>query len=155
MWQLFASTSVILSLASYFLYQENQSLKDEAALQSVKIAEQAEAFQVLESKTRQQQQSLLSMEREKQAIQLEMNRYLDIFARHNLTRLAAAKPGLIETRANNATREVFETIENDTRDIDVLDDGLQLAPEGTGSNNSDETGQSGDSSASASSGSGS
>ena len=55
-----------------------------------------------------------------------MNRYLDIFKRHNLTKLAAAKPGLIESRVNKATKEVFDGIENDSRDIDDLDDGLQL-----------------------------
>ena len=57
-----------------------------------------------------------------------MDRYLDIFKRHNLTKLAAAKPGLIETRVNKATKEVFDGIEQDSRDIDVLDDGVQLTP---------------------------
>ena len=57
---------------------------------------------------------------------LDKNRYLDIFKRHNLTKLAAAKPGLIESRVNKATKEVFDGIENDSRDIDDLDDGLQL-----------------------------
>ena len=57
-----------------------------------------------------------------------MNRYLDIFKRHNLTKLAAAKPGLIETRVNNATKEVFDGIEEDSRDIDSADDGLILQP---------------------------
>ena len=63
-----------------------------------------------------------------QEIQLEMNRYLDIFRRHNLTKLAAAKPGLIETRANKATKEVFDGIEEDSRDIDSADDGLIVQP---------------------------
>ena len=58
-----------------------------------------------------------------------MNRYLDIFKRHNLSKLAAAKPGLIETRVNNGTKEVFESIEQDSRNIDSLDDGLQLRPD--------------------------
>ena len=54
-----------------------------------------------------------------------MNRYLDIFKRHNLSKLAAAKPGLIEKRVNNGTK-VFDSIEKDSRIIDSLDDGLQL-----------------------------
>ena len=58
-----------------------------------------------------------------------MNRYLDIFKRHNLTKLAAAKPGLIETRVNNGTKEVFEGIEQDSRNIDSLDSGIQLQPD--------------------------
>jgi hypothetical protein len=55
-----------------------------------------------------------------------MNRYLDVFKRHNLTKLAIAKPGLLETRVNNGTKKVFESIEESSRNIDVLDDGLQL-----------------------------
>ena len=59
----------------------------------------------------------------------EMNRYLDIFKRHDLTKLAAAKPGLIETRINKGTKDVFESIEKDSTNIDSLDDGLQLQPD--------------------------
>ena len=55
-----------------------------------------------------------------------MSRYLDIFKRHNLSKLASAKPGLIETRFNKGTKDVFESIEEDSRSIDTLDDGLQL-----------------------------
>ena len=55
-----------------------------------------------------------------------MTRYLDIFKRHNLTKLAAAKPGLIEPRVNKGTKDVFNSIEEDSRNIDSLDDGLQL-----------------------------
>jgi hypothetical protein len=72
---------------------------------------------------------LLDIQRKNQQIEQEMNRYLDIFKRHNLSKLAAAKPGLIETRVNNGTKEVFESIEQDSRNIDSLDDGLQLRPD--------------------------
>ena len=57
-----------------------------------------------------------------------MNRYLDIFKRHSLTKLAAAKPGLIEPRVNKATKEVFDGIEQDSRDIDAADDGIIVQP---------------------------
>ncbi len=73
-----------------------------------------------------QTEGLLDIQRKNQQIEQEMNRYLDIFKRHNLSKLAAAKPGLIETRVNNGTKEVFESIEQDSRNIDSLDDGLQL-----------------------------
>ena len=49
-----------------------------------------------------------------------MNRYLDIFRRHNLSKLAAAKPGLIETKFNSATKEVFDGIEADSISISNL-----------------------------------
>ena len=51
-----------------------------------------------------------------------MQRYLNIFARHDLSKLAAAKPGLIQTRINKGTKDVFDTIENDSVVIDTIDD---------------------------------
>ena len=73
-----------------------------------------------------QTEGLLTLQLRNQEIEAEMNRYLDIFKRHNLSKLAAAKPGLIEPKVNNATKEVFDGIEEDSRNIDSLDDGLQL-----------------------------
>ena len=73
-----------------------------------------------------QTRGLVELQSRNQEIQQEMNRYLDIFKRHNLSKLAAAKPGLIEKRVNNGTKEVFDGIEQDSRIIDSLDDGLQL-----------------------------
>ena len=48
------------------------------------------------------------------AMQAEMDDYLSIFKRHDLTKLARVKPGLIEPRINNGTKKVFESIENDS-----------------------------------------
>ena len=53
-----------------------------------------------------------------------MNRYLDIFRRHNLNQLAAAKPGLIEKRVNDGTKKVFDSIENDSKELDSLDNAV-------------------------------
>ena len=70
---------------------------------------------------KQQQEAMSEMTKKSQMIQAEMNRYLDIFKRHSLTKLAAAKPGLIEKRANKGTKNVFESIESDSIIIDSLD----------------------------------
>ena len=59
-------------------------------------------------------------------VENELDRYLDIFKRHDLTKLAAAKPGLLEPRVNNGTKNVFDSIEEDSRNIEDLDDGLHL-----------------------------
>ena len=68
------------------------------------------------------------MQSRNQEIEAEMSRYLDIFRRHDLSKLASARPGLIEPRINNGTKEVFESIEEDSRNIDSLDSGIQLQP---------------------------
>jgi len=52
-----------------------------------------------------------------------------VFKRHDLSKLAFAKPGLIQTRVNKGTKDVFDSIEKDTSNIDSLDDGLQLQPD--------------------------
>jgi hypothetical protein len=73
-----------------------------------------------------QTKQLGELQQKSQATQLEMNRYLDIFKRHNLTKLAAAKPGLLEPRINKGTKNVFDSIEEVSRTIDSLDDGVEL-----------------------------
>jgi hypothetical protein len=60
---------------------------------------------------------LIEQTKKNAEIEAEMQRYLDIFKRHDLAKLAAAKPGLIETRVNKGTKDVFESIENDSRII--------------------------------------
>ena len=75
-----------------------------------------------------QSEGLLELQQKNNEIELEMTRYLDIFKRHNLTKLAIAKPNLIETRVNNGTKKVFDSIEGVSRTIDGLDDNLQLQP---------------------------
>ena len=40
------------------------------------------------------------------------NRLINLFGKHDLTRLALKKPGLIETRVNNGTKKAFDGIES-------------------------------------------
>jgi len=84
--------------------------------------EQIETIETLERRLETTTTNLNELIARNDAIEIEMNRYLDIFARHDLTRLAAAKPGLIETRINRGTKDVFDSIENDTTDIDSVND---------------------------------
>ena len=50
-------------------------------------------------------------------MQAEMDDYLSIFKRHDLTRLARAKPGLIEPRINNGTAQVFRDIDEASKEV--------------------------------------
>ena len=136
MWQILGATTLILGASSYFLYTEVQSLNKQIVTKDVLIQEQKASYEMLQTQSTRQAEQINVMQSRNQEIELEMARYLDIFKRHNLTRLAAAKPGLIETRANNATKDVFETLEADSRSLDSLDDGSQLA-ETTGSGSSE------------------
>lgn len=55
------------------------------------------------------------------AMQVEMDGYLSIFKRHDMTKLARAKPGLIEPRINNGTKEVFRSIEQASQEVENAD----------------------------------
>ena len=122
-----------LGLGGYLYYNDTQdtikTLMAEIATQQnvinafeLRQAEQQKTLEALENNLKVTSEALQTQNARNQEIESEMNRYLSIFARHNLTKLAAAKPGLIETRVNNATKEVFDGIENDSIAVDAIDD---------------------------------
>jgi len=126
--QLLIGVILVMGFLGYTLYVQNENLKAENAAYELRDAEQDAAINQLQGDLELQGEGLQEMTKRNAEIQGEMNRYLDIFKRHNLTKLAAAKPGLIEPRANKATKEVFDGIEEDSRNIDSLDDGVELQP---------------------------
>ena len=141
MWQILGGVAIVLGAACYYFFNENQALRAETEALRFGMAQQEETINALEEARETQTEALDEMRRRSNEIQTEMNRYLDIFARHNLSKLAAAKPGLIEKRVNNGTKQVFDSIENDSRDVDRLDDGLQLAKtENTGNKDNNKAG---------------
>ncbi len=117
---------VVLGLSSYLLWNENSKLSALNQVFELRNQEQKLAIESLQNDFALQTEGLLEIQARNQEIQQEMSRYLDIFKRHDLTRLAAAKPGLIQPRINKGTKDVFDSIEKDSRNIDSLDDGLQL-----------------------------
>lgn len=80
----------------------------------VREKEQAKTIEKLQSDFKKTAEALQAQSARNAEIQAEMNRYLDIFKRHDLTKLAAAKPGLIEKKVNKGTKNVFDSIEKDS-----------------------------------------
>jgi|TARA_R110000803_G_scaffold168695_1_gene231747 hypothetical protein len=119
---------IMLVLSTLLLWNQNSKLSALNQAFELRDQEQKLAIESLQNDFATQTQGLLVIQSRNQEIELEMNRYLDIFKRHDLSRLAAAKPGLIEPRVNKGTKNVFDSIEEDSRNIDSLDDGLQLQP---------------------------
>ena len=128
MHQFYLALILFLGGISYYLWNENTTLVANNAKLEGAVQLQEEAISSLQNDFAKQTKALTSLQSKNNEIELEMNRYLDIFKRHNLTKLAAAKPGLIESRANKATKEVFDGIEQDSRDIDAADDGIIVQP---------------------------
>lgn len=124
--QFFIGIIIVLSGACFWLWNENGVLKENNIQLESAIATQEQAIESLQNDFALQTGQLNELQKKSQEAQLEMNRYLDIFKRHNLSKLAAAKPGLIEPKVNKATKEVFDGIEADSRDIDNADDGITV-----------------------------
>ena len=124
--QLYIGVILVLGVGGYYLYQENQVLQANNAALEGAVATQEAAIKNMQNDFALQTKQLGDLQKKSQATQLEMNRYLDIFKRHNLTKLAAAKPGLLEPRINKGTKNVFDSIEEISRTIDSLDDGVEL-----------------------------
>ena len=124
--KIFIGIIFALGLFTFFLWNENSKLAELNQAFELRDKEQKLALETVQNDFVLQTSSLKDLQSKNNAIELEMSRYLDIFKRHNLTKLANAKPSLIETRVNNGTKKVFDGIEADSRRIDSLDDGVQL-----------------------------
>ncbi len=121
MQQFFIAIIAILGLGCWWLYSENQTLTMNNMQLEIAIQEQEQAMTIMKESYEKQGAALNQLTSRNAQIEAEMNGYLDIFRRHNLNKLAIAKPGMIETRANDQTQSVFEAIENDSKELDSLD----------------------------------
>lgn len=111
--------------SGYFYYKQTQATLDEQrerlAVYKVKGDEQDKTIAALQENLEKTAQALDEMSVRNAEIEAEKQRYLSIFAKHDLTKLATAKPGLIQKRFNKGTADVFKSIEDDTRIVDSID----------------------------------
>jgi len=102
----------------YLYYTQTQAelieLREYNMALELKTQTQDETIDKMNSQYQLQAQALMDLTSKNAEIIAERDRYLDIFRRHDLSKLAAAKPGLIEPRVNNATKEVFDSLESDS-----------------------------------------
>ena len=122
MQQFFIAIILILGLGCWWLYSENQTLTFNNMQLEVAIQQQEDAIESIKEAYEKQGDSLNGMINKNAQIEAERNRYMDIFKRHDLNKLAIAKPGLLESKVNKGTKNVFDTIEKDSRELDSLDD---------------------------------
>ena len=104
------------------LESNNRTLKENQIQmeQAVKISQ--EALAVAEANAKKSEAAMSKLTEANNALNKEKQNYLKIFKDHNLTRLARAKPGMIETRINKGTAKVFRDLENDTKELMAADD---------------------------------
>ena len=108
---------LVLGLGSWYLYNQNETLRDNNNKLEYALEEQTQAMTALRESYEKQGQSLMNMTRRNAEIEQEKAEYLEIFSRHNLDLLALKKPGMIELRMNNASESVMEGIEDDTKEL--------------------------------------
>ena len=117
MQQFFIGLILVLGIGCYWLYSENETLKENNVKLEYAIEEQKQTIATIKEQYEKQGAALMNMTRENAAIEQEKAEYLAIFQRHNLDVLALKKPGLIEIRMNKASEEVMEGLENDTEEL--------------------------------------
>lgn len=97
-----------------YLNTENVALQTAAATNEATIRS-------LEANAKQQAEAMMGLTNRNNELNAERDSYMRIFADHDLTKLARAKPGSIELKANRATAEVFRSVEADSKELDKAD----------------------------------
>ena len=102
--------------AWYIDYQADQitTLKGNQIVLETEIQNQNESIERYLEQQKNQQVQLDQLESEKRAAMEDVNRLRKTFAKHDLDRLALAKPGLIQNRINKASARVMATLEEIT-----------------------------------------
>ena len=121
---------IAMVISGYFYYQFSVvpmqvKLEEQTKVilaQDLRDQEQKAAIEAIQNNLIKTGESLRGLQVQNQQYETQMAEYMDIFRRHNIAKLASAKPGLMETRINNATKEVFDAIEDDSSRISTLND---------------------------------
>jgi|TARA_X000001382_G_scaffold43667_3_gene29518 hypothetical protein len=128
MQQMLIGIIIVLGLGSYWLYQENITLKANNVTLEGAIATQEEAITSLQNDFVLQTTELQNMTVKSQEAQRELNRYTQFIKDYELSAKILADPTEMERKINNGTKHIMEEIEKLSNVVDDLDDGLQLQP---------------------------
>ena len=112
---------LILGAGGYFVYERIQALRENVQILKTNA-------EVMNNSLKESNETIVQMQRNAEAIEQQISelntglreaeKYKDEITeklqKHNLTRLSAAKPGLIEKRVNEATSKIFKELEEIT-----------------------------------------
>ena len=112
----------INSLEGQVAELELQTLRDTVVISEYKEAQADNLRQIakMEAHAEEQDQSITEYVTVNNRLVEQRDRYLKIFSDHNLSRLARAKPNLIEKRLNSGTASVFRSIEEDSKSVSIF-----------------------------------
>ena len=103
------------------LEKNNVVLKENSTRLETALETETASRELAEKNLKVQLEAVSKLTEKNGEMQAEMDDYLSIFKRHDLTKLARVKPGLIEPRINNGTKKVFEQIEKDSEEVENAD----------------------------------
>lgn len=98
-----------------------QRLSAEKAILDTALEQQTASINQMQAQMEKQNQLNTELQTRLQEANAGLNEMRSKFARHDLTKLAIAKPGLIQTRINNGTENVFREIEENTENKPASD----------------------------------
>jgi|TARA_B110000908_G_scaffold146189_1_gene176998 hypothetical protein len=128
--KLLAGIIVAMGVSGYMYYQlsivpmknEIIELTRVTMAQELRNQEQLDTIAAIKDSFEIAGKALQGMQIRNQQYEDQMSEYLDVFRRHNVSKLASAKPGLLEKRVNAGTKEVFDAISEDSVRISRLND---------------------------------
>jgi len=119
-----------MSVTGYMYFQYSvipmkNKLEEQAKVmvaQDLRDQEQQAAIAAIQANVEKTTKANAVLQQNNQQYETEMADYLDVFRRHNITKLASAKPGMMQKRANEKTEAVFNEIEDISKRIHTLND---------------------------------
>ena len=87
------------------------TLKGNQLILETKIQEQNDAIEAALNNQKKAQTLMASLEKDKQEAMRNVNKLRKTFARHDLDELTLAKPELMQSKINKATKRVLENLE--------------------------------------------
>ena len=126
MQQILIGIILILGVASYYFFSQNQILQANNAALEGAVATQEEAIKTIQADFELQTQQLQDLTVKSQAAQRELNRYTQFIQNYELTAKILADPVEMQRKINNGTKHIMENIEEISGTVDDLDAGLQL-----------------------------
>lgn len=108
----------------YFYYTDTQAtiaqLRENNAQLKVAVEDNQRTIDTLQETAARNQVLSDELQAKLNESEESRNRLIEVFGKHDLTRLALKKPGLIETRVNNGTQKAFDDIESITDSTDGM-----------------------------------
>jgi hypothetical protein len=121
-WQAIAIAFIAAALLGAGFYikgviASNKAMKIELAEKVLLIEKIKTALDTVVKNVGEQNEAITGLRSEMIVADTEAKEAMQVFAKHNLQALSAAKPGLIEKRVNKATQEVFLVMQQDTENF--------------------------------------